>query len=173
MRFSTVAGKLIETPEVDALLVEVAAVCKRHGLSIGHEDTHGSFTVTDYDDEYEAWLLAASDDRALVRKENGRCTARYCGVRLNSTNDDLKRGLCWQCAKKEARAAAWNPRIIHHEDGAAPTLILDIGECWSRFGCYDTDDDAARAGDFLFGPNGWAARWSDHGWWYVQPVVMA
>ena len=52
-----------EKPEIDAFLMELAAVCKKHGMSIGHEDGHGSFLVHALSDENIEWLLNASDDR--------------------------------------------------------------------------------------------------------------
>ncbi len=48
------------TPEeVKLFLEEVIEVCRKHELSISHEDGHGSFLVEkDYSSNYE-WLLDA------------------------------------------------------------------------------------------------------------------
>lgn len=35
----------VEDPKVEAFLAEVVEVCKRHGMSISHEDTQGAFIV--------------------------------------------------------------------------------------------------------------------------------
>lgn len=50
-------------PDVDAFLMDVLGVCRRHRLSIGHEDCHGAFQVEDWSSGYEGWLWAADDDR--------------------------------------------------------------------------------------------------------------
>lgn len=41
---------------------EIAAVCKRHGLSIGHEDSEGSFIIRPYSDDDIDWLRDALVD---------------------------------------------------------------------------------------------------------------
>ncbi len=55
-----------EFPKVDAFLIEIDEVCKRHGLSISHEDAHGSFLVAPYDAEHLVpwlpWLMSADVD---------------------------------------------------------------------------------------------------------------
>jgi hypothetical protein len=51
-----------ESPAIDAFLADVIEVCKRHGLSIGHEDQHGGFVVSEYDEGCSEWLRNASDD---------------------------------------------------------------------------------------------------------------
>lgn len=51
-----------ENLKVDAFLVEINEVCKRHGLSISHEDSHGSFMIDNYSGELADWLMAASDN---------------------------------------------------------------------------------------------------------------
>lgn len=48
-------------PKIDAFLLEVIEVCKKHGLSIGHEDHHGGFQIADYDEEFDFWLWQAED----------------------------------------------------------------------------------------------------------------
>ena len=59
-RWSVDEGKRIEAPKVDAFLADVAEVCRRHGMSISHEDGHGSFIVTDFDEGNLDWLGGAS-----------------------------------------------------------------------------------------------------------------
>jgi len=54
--------KEMETPEVDAFIEEVLAVCKKHGFSIGHEDGHGSFLIEDYSEGDSDWLRNAEDE---------------------------------------------------------------------------------------------------------------
>lgn len=44
-------GSKRENPRIDAFLDEIAQVCKKHGLSIYHEDGYGNFIVGEYDDD--------------------------------------------------------------------------------------------------------------------------
>lgn len=55
-----------EDQQIDNFLNDIVQVCRKYGLSISHEDEHGSFIVTDYDKTYSEWLLAAS-----VRRSQG------------------------------------------------------------------------------------------------------
>lgn len=42
-----------------AFLSEVASVCRKHGISLSHEDTHGAFQTVEFSEENEKWLLDA------------------------------------------------------------------------------------------------------------------
>ena len=42
-----------------AFLEDLADVCKKHGLSISHEDEHGAFLVTEFDKSALEWLCSA------------------------------------------------------------------------------------------------------------------
>lgn len=42
---------------------ELIAVCKKHGLSLSHEDHQGSFLVVNYSKEKAEWLRQAYDAR--------------------------------------------------------------------------------------------------------------
>lgn len=46
----------------DQFLNEIKKVCKKYNLSISHEDCHGSFIITAYDDSYMSWLSDAKLD---------------------------------------------------------------------------------------------------------------
>lgn len=60
-RWNTTTKKEVENPKIDAMLTEIAAVCKKHGLSLSHEDWHGAFEVKDYDESNTKWLMDAQD----------------------------------------------------------------------------------------------------------------
>ncbi|MBM4466274.1 MAG: hypothetical protein FJ014_12090 [Chloroflexi bacterium] len=49
----------IENKEIDAFLREIVKVCKDHGFSLSHEDTHGAFVVERYDEDNVQWLMDA------------------------------------------------------------------------------------------------------------------
>lgn len=49
----------VENKEVDAFLKEIVKVCKEHGFSLSHEDTHGAFIVEKYDKDNIQWLMEA------------------------------------------------------------------------------------------------------------------
>lgn len=54
--------KEIKASDKAAFLSDLADVCKRHNLSLSHEDGHGSFIVEDYDSRNIEWLLEARLD---------------------------------------------------------------------------------------------------------------
>ena len=50
----------IEMPEkMKNFLDEIESVCKKHNLSISHEDCYGAFIVEDYRSENIEWLFSA------------------------------------------------------------------------------------------------------------------
>ena len=61
-RWSEEKEKHIEVPAIDSFIEEVIEVCKKHGFSISHEDSHGGFLITKYNVQYADWLMNASDD---------------------------------------------------------------------------------------------------------------
>jgi hypothetical protein len=54
-------GESGENKKIDEFLADVIEVCKKHGLSISHEDGHGSFNIVKYDENTVDWLMDASD----------------------------------------------------------------------------------------------------------------
>lgn len=58
-----------DVPEIDAFLADVEAVCRKHGLSISHEDGHGAFEVEVLDEDNIAWLHNAHDARKAADYE--------------------------------------------------------------------------------------------------------
>lgn len=54
-----------DTPAIDLFIEEIIAVCKKHGMSISHEDGHGAFVIENEDNERNFdWLRDASDNTA-------------------------------------------------------------------------------------------------------------
>jgi hypothetical protein len=51
-----------QTDKTKQFLAEVVEVCRKHGLSIAHEDEHGAFVVKPYSEGYAEWLLDAVED---------------------------------------------------------------------------------------------------------------
>ena len=51
------------SPEIDPFLEDLIEVMRRHGMSIGHEDTEGGFTLHEFDEDKIQWLSALSDER--------------------------------------------------------------------------------------------------------------
>ena len=47
---------------VDAFIDDVIDVCKKHGMSIAHEDDHGAFIIEYYSDINIEWLENAAVD---------------------------------------------------------------------------------------------------------------
>jgi hypothetical protein len=50
-----------ENAAVDAFLAEVVEVCRKHGMSISHEDGQGAFQVRDFNEPDAEWLKEATD----------------------------------------------------------------------------------------------------------------
>lgn len=59
-RWNKQKGEFEHRPEIDAFLQEIEEVCKRHGLSISHQDGHGSFVIERYCEYNVGWLEEAS-----------------------------------------------------------------------------------------------------------------
>ena len=49
-------SQFVTSSKVDEFLKEIEEVCKKHNLSISHEDGHGNFIVEAYDIENIKWL---------------------------------------------------------------------------------------------------------------------
>ena len=56
-------SKQVDTRSIQArrFLRDLAKVCRKHNLSLSHEDGHGAFIVTNYRTLYENWLLDAAE----------------------------------------------------------------------------------------------------------------
>ena len=67
MRWIPEDRRMEETPGVDAFLEEVIAVCRRHGFSMGHEDTQGAFQVLPFSEDAADWLRWVHDRAGIPR----------------------------------------------------------------------------------------------------------
>ena len=54
------ANTYVVCMQADAFIREIEVVCKKHNMSIGHEDRHGAFIITKYSDESIEWLKDAN-----------------------------------------------------------------------------------------------------------------
>ena len=63
MRWHSRESRNVSAPDVDAFLEEVLEVCRKHRMSIGHEDGHGAFVVEDFNESDADWLRSAHDNR--------------------------------------------------------------------------------------------------------------
>lgn len=68
-RFSIGQLKEIENPAVDAFLLEVLEVSKKHGLSINTEDGNTGFIIEKYHSPNLKWLMESDDHTEKWKKE--------------------------------------------------------------------------------------------------------
>lgn len=66
-RWNSRLNREVGSARTDAFIEALLAVCKQHGLVLGHEDEHGAFRVADaslLEDPgiFEDWLRAADTD---------------------------------------------------------------------------------------------------------------
>lgn len=61
-RWNRRTGSYLPDSGVDAFLNDIDAVCKKHGKSISHEDSQGSFVVVAYSKLIAQWMFAAGVD---------------------------------------------------------------------------------------------------------------
>ena len=59
----------MESAKVEAFIADILAVYVKHGMSISHEDEHGSFIIDHQDEDNEEWLKAAGVSKASVDPE--------------------------------------------------------------------------------------------------------
>ena len=67
-RWDNLNGERVESEKVDAFIAEIVAVCKRHGMSISHEDGHGGFLIGAFNEDDANWLASASIREDLSRQ---------------------------------------------------------------------------------------------------------
>ena len=61
-RWSNSKFKYVDDEKVDAFLAEVVEVCRKHGMSLGHEDSQGAFLVENFRDSNSRWLMQAMEN---------------------------------------------------------------------------------------------------------------
>ncbi len=54
--------KFSQSKSVALFLYDVVAVCKRHDMSLSHEDVEGAFRVQPFSENNIEWLKAAFDE---------------------------------------------------------------------------------------------------------------
>ena len=55
-QWSTILNKYINSSEIDRFLSDITEVCIKHNISIGHEDSQGSFEFMRFDQSNIEWL---------------------------------------------------------------------------------------------------------------------
>lgn len=61
-RWHLINSDFIEDENADNFLKEIIDVCKKHNISISHEDYYGGFILKKYSDDDAEWLFDASID---------------------------------------------------------------------------------------------------------------
>lgn len=62
LRWNPKKREEVENKKIDDFLQEVILVCRKHGFSIEHEDSQGTFQVVDFFAPAADWLLEAHDN---------------------------------------------------------------------------------------------------------------
>ena len=61
--FDYIKNRRVETPEnIVKFFDEIEAVCRKHGLSISHEDGHGAFLIEPFSEDNIKWFRDAGLD---------------------------------------------------------------------------------------------------------------
>jgi len=58
--------------KLDKFVEEIIQVCKKHNISISHQDHHGAFEFPKYDEENSEWLRAGADADWRYRERQGK-----------------------------------------------------------------------------------------------------
>ncbi|WP_143322932.1 hypothetical protein [Clostridium sp. HBUAS56010] len=59
--WDNIKDEFVDIPkDMESFINEIELVCKKHNLSISHEDGHGSFIIERYDQKNIDWLKDAS-----------------------------------------------------------------------------------------------------------------
>ena len=60
-RWDNNTGREVESPaKVEAFLDELEALYRRHGMTLGHDDSHGVFHIEPLDESNIEWVRKAS-----------------------------------------------------------------------------------------------------------------
>ena len=51
------SGSRVSRPDVDAFVSDILKVCRKHRMTLAHEDDHGSFVILGPDYSYARMLL--------------------------------------------------------------------------------------------------------------------
>ena len=68
-RWDDKTSRIITSDAIDKFVREIELVCKKHGLSISHQDGHGAFIIEDFYPDNISWLKNAS--------RGAHCTADF------------------------------------------------------------------------------------------------
>jgi hypothetical protein len=61
LRWNNKQNSRVENAAVDAFISDLVAVCRKHNMSISHEDGHGAFEIESFSKDNIEWLSEAHD----------------------------------------------------------------------------------------------------------------
>jgi hypothetical protein len=68
MRWNDRKARYAQNAVVDNFIEELVTVCRKHGLCIGHEDSHGAFIIENLTEGRVNWLRTAHDNTNTVTR---------------------------------------------------------------------------------------------------------
>jgi len=57
-------------------ITKVLKLCKEEGLSIAHEDEHGSFIIYEWNEYDVEWFSEAVEDDSITERKEEECTVK-------------------------------------------------------------------------------------------------
>ncbi len=120
-RWNCKEGRFVERPDVDRLIEEILAACRKHSMSLSHEDTHGAFVIEAFSEKKAAWLKDAMINCDEEKVKLKPCP--FCGGEAESqakssgwyqVSCEGHNEACWTStrwySKREYAVKAWNTR---------------------------------------------------------------
>jgi hypothetical protein len=82
----------VKDPRAEAFLDDLEIVCRKHGLSIGHEDGHGAFQIWEFNESDIRWLRDAQYEFEPYRSLSERDRRAWLN-KMDLANEEWRQAL--------------------------------------------------------------------------------